>query len=192
MPAVVSDSGPLIHLAQINRLQILQELFGCVHVTDTVKAEVVDESVQRGRSDAEVAGKAFEEGWLKAEALSERASKLATRLADGERISRADAEVILLAKNKKALFLSDDKPLESLAEMYGLRAWDTWNLLLESLSRNLISLTEVENAIEELGKKKFRLNAKQVAEILQAAKLIEGRKLVQSRNKKGENNTWEN
>jgi predicted nucleic acid-binding protein len=84
--------------------------------------------------------------------------------------------VILLAKKKKALFLSDDKPLESLAEMYGLRAWDTWNLLLESLSRNLITVANVEGAVEELGKKKFRLNAKQVAEILQAAKLIEGRK----------------
>ena len=192
MPAVVSDSGPLIHLAQINRLQILQELFGCVHVTDTVKAEVVDEGIQRGRSDAEVVGRAFGEGWFKVEALSERSSKLAARLADGERISHADAEVILLAKKKKALFLSDDKPLESLAEMYGLRAWDTWNLLLESLSRNLISLAEVENAIEELGKKKFRLNAKQVAEILQAAKLIEGRKLMQSKNKKGENSAWEN
>jgi predicted nucleic acid-binding protein len=76
------------------------------------------------------------------------------------------------------LFLSDYKPLESLAKMYGLRAWDTWNLLIESLSRNLISLAEMENAIEELDKKKFGLSAKQTKEILQAAKLIEGRKLV--------------
>jgi predicted nucleic acid-binding protein len=81
-----------------------------------------------------------------------------------------------LPKKKKALFLVNDIPLANLAEMYNLRAWDTWTLLLESQSRNLIRLADVESAIEELGKKKFRLNAKQVEEILKASKTSEKEK----------------
>ncbi|MFA5573168.1 MAG: hypothetical protein GX799_11435 [Crenarchaeota archaeon] len=94
-------------------------------------------------------------------------------MANGEGISLADAEVIILAVKKKALFLSDDTALFMIAEMYGLTVWSTWSLLLEALSQNLIAITELEGTIDELGKKKFKLNEKQVAEILQAAKHIQ-------------------
>lgn len=134
MCTVVCDSGPLIHLAQINRLWILQKLFGCILVSPSVRVEVVDEGIRRRCPDAEVAEAAFSDGWILVEVLSASALKQAARLADGEGISRADAEVIVLSEKKKALFLSDDMALSRIAEMYGLKAWDTWNLLLEALS----------------------------------------------------------
>ncbi len=172
MHTVVSDSGPLIHLAQINRLQILQQLFGTVQVIPSVKIEVVDEGIRRKCPDAEIVGKAFQDGWLKVETLPALTNKQAEKLADGEGISNADAQVILLAEKKKALFLSDDTALSRIAEMYGLKTWDTWNLLLEALSRNLMTLTELGTVMEELGKRKFKLNPKQAQEILDAAKSI--------------------
>lgn len=118
-------------------------------------------------------GKAFEDGWIKVETLSARALEQASKLADGEGISHADAQVIILSEKKKALFLSDDIALSKIAEMYGLKTWDTWNMLLEALSRNLMTVTELYVTVNELGKKKFRLNEKQASEILQAAELIE-------------------
>jgi len=176
LQAVVSDSGPLIHIAQINRLTILQILFGRVEVTSNVRVEVVDEGSRRKRPDAKDLNEAFKDGWLKTQTLSEQTLREAARLADGEGISPFDAEVILLAEQEKALFLSDDTALARLAEMYGLTTWDTWNLLLEALSRNLITITELEEAVDALGKKKFRLNQKQTLEILQAAKRVQSRK----------------
>jgi len=176
LPSVVSDSGPLIHLAQINRLQILQQLFGTVQVTTNVKKEVVDEGIRRKCPDAEIVGKAFQDGWLKIETLSALTLKQAAKLSDGEGISPADAEIILLAVKKKALFLSDDIALAMIAQMYGLKTWDTWNLLLEALSVKLVTLTQLGEAMEELGKRKFKLNPKRTQEIQQAAKLIEKRK----------------
>jgi uncharacterized protein len=173
LPNVVSDSGPLIHLAQINRLQILQKLFCSITVSPSVKVEVVDEGKRRGCPDAEAAEAAFFGGWVKVEPLSEEELKQAAKLADGEGISPADAQVILLAEKKKALFLSDDTALSKIAEMYGLKTWDTWNLLLEALSSNLITITEFAAAIDELGKKKFSLNEKQRQEILDAAQTID-------------------
>ena len=84
----------------------------------------------------------------------------------------ADAETLLLAKEKKAELLVDEKIVSDLAKMYGLRVWGTWTLLLESLSRGLIEEADVEGAIGELGKRRHKLKEKQALEILNAAKRL--------------------
>lgn len=145
-------------------------------MTLRVKVEVVDEGTKRKCPDAEMVGKAFKDGWLKVEALSAGELKQAAKLSDGEGISPADAEVILLAEKKKALFLSDDKALSTIAIMYGLKTWDTWSLLLEALSKNLITLTELCAAIDDLGKNKFGINGAQKQEILDNAQFIINRR----------------
>jgi len=99
------------------------------------------------------------------------------KLAEGENISLTDAETVLVAREKRAELLVDDKVVSDLAKMYGLKVWGTWTLLLESLSRGLIEISDVEKAVDELGKKRFKLNVKQVKEILDAAKIIEERKM---------------
>jgi uncharacterized protein len=171
--SVVSDSGPLIHLSQINKLQILKELFGCISVPPSVKAEVVDQGIRRKRPDAEIASKAFRDGWIKTEALPAAILRQAGKLAEGEGISLIDAQVILLAKNANALFLTDDTALSRIAVMYGLKTFDTWMLLLSALNKNLVTMTEINEGIDELGNKKFKLNEEQTKAILQAAQLIE-------------------
>jgi predicted nucleic acid-binding protein len=174
--AVVADAGPLIHLAQVGRLPLVQKLFGQVTITSSVKREAVDEGVRLGYPDAEAIGGALRDGWIVVGSVSGRLAKTAQKLAFGENVSLADAETLLLAKDKRAELLVDEKIVSDLAKMYGLRVWGTWTLLLESLSRGLIEVADVENVVNELGKKKFRLSAKQVKEILDAAKLIEKKK----------------
>jgi predicted nucleic acid-binding protein len=176
LPLMVSDAGPLIHLAQINSLQLLEKLFDNVLITAKVKIEVFDEGIRLNCADATVIGNALENGWLKIETVSERLTKSALKLALGENVSRADAETLLLAKEKKAELLVDEKVLSDLAKMYGLKVWSTWTLLLESISRDLVEVADVEAAVNTLGKKKFRLSAKQAKEVLDAAKFIEERK----------------
>lgn len=176
MDAVVSDAEPLIHLAQIDKLFLLKKLFGIVYLTEKIKVEVFDEGLKLGCADAQLVGKALADGWLRVEAVSEHLANSALKLAEGENISKADAETLLLAVKKKAALLVDEKLLSDLAKMYKLKVWSTWTLLLESLAQNYLMLNEVEDAVEELGKKKFRLNAKQSEEILGAAKFIEKHK----------------
>jgi len=173
---VVADAGPLIHLAQIGKLQLLERLFQKVLITARVKVEAFDEGVRLGRVDAEAVGKALSEGWLRVEPVPERLAKLAVKLAEGENISRADAETLLLAKEKKAELLVDEKVLSDLAKMFGLKVWSTWTILLESLSEGLIEVADVENAISELGRKRHKLREKQASEILDAAKQIATRR----------------
>lgn len=176
MPVVLSDAGPLIHLAQINKLHLLKKLFNQVVVTPRVKREVYDEGVKGGHTDAQVVGKALEEGWIMVEEVPKRIISASKKLAQGENISRNDAETLLLAKEKAAEILVDEKALSDLAKMYGLKVWNTWTVLLESLRKGFTGTSDIEAAIAELGEKRHKLKNKHEADILKAAKFIASRR----------------
>jgi len=138
LPSVVSDSGPLIHLAQIGKLPILRKLFCTVLISQQVKIEVYDEGLKLGCADAEAVGIALKEGWIKIEATPKRLTESAKKLAYNENISWADAETPLLAVHKKAELLVDERMLSKLSfpffsqknalEKCGLRGlWDGEN-----------------------------------------------------------------
>ena len=172
MPAVVSDAGPLIHLAQIDRVYLIKKIFDQVVITPEVLKEAYGEGVKLGHPDAQVIGKAMEEGWIIVEEIPKSLASASKRLAEGEKISKTDAETLLFAREKGAEVLVDEKPLSNLAAMYGLRAWNTWTVLLEGLRMGFIEISDVEAAIAELGEKRHKLKKEQAAQILHVAKLI--------------------
>ena len=172
MPAVVSDAGPLIHLAQIDKVYLIKKIFSQVVITPEVLKEAYGEGVKLGHSDARIIGKVMEEGWLIVEEVPKGLASASRRLAEGEKISRADAETLLFAREKGAEVLVDEKALSNLAAMYGLRTWSIWTVLLEGLRMGLIEVFDVEAAIKELGEKRHKLKKEQAAQILHAAKLI--------------------
>ena len=173
---MVSDAGPLIHLAQINKLPLIKELFNRVIITQKVKEEAYDEGIKLGHADAQIVGKAIGEEWIIVEDIPKTIASASQRLTRGENISQTDAETLLLAKEKGAEILVDEKALSDLAKMYGLKVWNTWTVLLESLSRGFIEIPDMEFAITELGEKRHKLKDKQAAEILRAAKTIASRR----------------
>jgi predicted nucleic acid-binding protein len=130
---VASDAGPLIHLAQISKLYLLRKLFNHVTITLNVKREAVDEGVKLGHADAQIIGKAMEKEWITVEDLPKRLASASERLAEDENMSRADVETLLFAREKKAEVLVDEKALSNLARMFGLKTWNTWTVILESL-----------------------------------------------------------
>ncbi|MEM2971240.1 MAG: hypothetical protein QW270_02290 [Candidatus Bathyarchaeia archaeon] len=172
MPKVVSDAGPLIHLAQINKLHLIKKLFKQVMITPNVKKEAYDEGIRLGYADAQVIGKAIEEGWLIVKEVPKRLTSACKRLAENEKISIADAETLLFAREKKAEVLVDEKALSNLARIFGLKTWNTWTVLLESLKMGYIEISDIKAAIKELGEKRHKLRIKQAEQILKAAKLI--------------------
>jgi predicted nucleic acid-binding protein len=149
---VVSDAGPLIHLAQIGQLQLLKNLFNSVIITAKVKNETVDQGINHGFVDAQIIGKAIQDGWITIEHVSEQLVGSIERLVVGENISHADAETLLMAKNKNAELLVDDKVVADLAKMYGLRIWNTLTILLDSLSEGFIEVQDISKAIDELAR----------------------------------------
>jgi predicted nucleic acid-binding protein len=172
LPQAVADAEPLIHLAQISKLHLVKNFFSRVLVIPEVKREAFHEGIRLGYSDAQVVGEAIEEGWIIIREVSDAVASAAEKLAEGENISRSDAKTLLLAKESGAEILVDEKILSDLARMYGLRVWNTWTMLLESLRRGFIEISDIESAITELGERRHKLKGKQAAEILKAAKLV--------------------
>ena len=173
MPKVVSDAGPLIHLAQVRELHLLKKLFGCVSIVIEVKREAVDEGIRFGHVDAGLIMRGVQEGWVVVEDLPKSAVSVVRKLARDENLSLADAKTLILAKQTQAQIIVDEKILSDLARMFGLQTWNTWSVLLESLRRRQIGFADVEAAIAELGEKRHKLKAEQAAEILRIARLIE-------------------
>lgn len=172
MPVLVSDAGPLIHLAQIKKLYLLKHLFKQVVITSSVKREAYDDGIKLGHLDAQIIGKAIEEKWIIVENIPKKLASVSKKLAEDENISKADAETLLFAKERKAEFLVDEKALSTLAKMFGIKTWNTWTVLLEGLRKDFIKLADIEAAIKELGERRHKLKEKQAAQILEAAKVI--------------------
>ncbi len=173
MSVVVSDAGPLNHLAQLNKLFLLREIFECVTITSGVKREVIDVGVDLGYNDAIVVRRAVEEGWVVVSDDPGDVASAVERLARGENISVSDAETLLAARECKAeAVLVDERVLSELARMYGFSVWSTWTILLEALGRGLIEFSDVESAIVELADRRHKLKEGQAAEILGAARLV--------------------
>ena len=173
MPLVVSDAGPLIHLAQVNKLFLLREMFKGVTITSGVKRGVVDVGVDLGFDDALIVRRGLEEGWISVKDVAGEAALAVERLASSENVSVSDAETLLCARDLGAeAVLVDERILSELARMYGFSVWSTWTVLLEALGRGLIELTDLESAIGELARRRHKLSEEQAAEILEAARLV--------------------
>lgn len=177
MPAV-SDSGPLIHLAQAGQISLLKNIFGEVFIALAVKREVVDEGIRRAYPDARLVEEALAEGYIVVHRTSSRISKRASKLAKQERISQSDSETLILAKTLARLLLTDEKILSMLAKMYGIEVWNTWTVLLEALRRKLIDEQGIHKAISELGERRHKLSPRDAKEILDAVERIAASKKV--------------
>jgi len=114
----VADVGTLIHLAQINKLYLLKKLFNQILITPKVKREAFNEGIRLGHADAQIIGKAIEQGWIIVKATPKSVISTGKKLATGENISQTDAETILQAKENAAEILVDEKALLDLAKMF--------------------------------------------------------------------------
>jgi predicted nucleic acid-binding protein len=169
---VVSDSDPLIHLAQTNQISLLKRIFGRVLIVLPVKREVVDEGIRRRYPDAKLVAEALAEGYIVVHRASGRLTSRASKLAKQENVSESDALTLLLAQTLEKPLLTDEKVLSMLAKMYSLEVWNTWTILLEALRKSLIEKSEIHKAINELGERRHKLSSGDAELILDAADKI--------------------
>lgn len=169
---VVSDSGPLIHLAQINQISLLKRIFGRVLIVLPVKREVVDEGIRGAYPDAKLVGEALGEGYIVVHRTGRRLTSRASKLAKQEDVSESDALTLLLAKTLEKPLLTDEKALSMLAKMYSLEVWNTWTVLLEALRKKFIEKSQIREAIYELGERRHKLSPGNAKQILDAADRI--------------------
>lgn len=141
---VASNSGPLIHLAQIRELSLLKELFGEVLITDAVKGEVVKE---KEHPDVVLIENAIQEGWIRV-----------VKSSGGRRFSRFgihDAEASLISyaiKENIGVILLDDDAARELARTLDLKVRGSIGVVIESLKKGKISKVRALKILDELNR----------------------------------------
>lgn len=128
-PPIVADSGPLIAMALIQHLDLLQDIYGTVLVPDAVWREVTEAAPGRPGAIELVRS-----SWLIRTVLAHPPDTLLrAELGPGE------AEAITLAAELGGRLLLDERKARRIAEIgYGLPVRGTIGTLLLAKKRNLI------------------------------------------------------
>lgn len=169
---LVSNSSPLILLAKINKLDMLEKLYKKIYVPYEVYNEVVVKGKKENYSDA-----ALIEGYVN-EILfvanidlehKKEAEKLKAILGSGE------SEAIALCVQLKAkLLLIDNLEPRKIAQTRGIKCRSTPGILLEALKSKIMTFNQYESAIKELSKYAY-LSGDIVAYFLEQGYKIRGK-----------------
>lgn len=156
--SAVSNSGPIIHLSWIGRLDLLRIFFGDVVVPIAVRDEVL-------RAGPHVPGiaairEAFAAGWLIVQPVSNVAAVMALR--PGLDAGEAEA-IVLMREVQAAVLLVDERRARARALQVGLPITGTLGILRSARREGLLSA--VEPLLEELRRGGFRASASLVEEI---------------------------
>jgi predicted nucleic acid-binding protein len=142
MRHVVSDTGPLLHLSEIQSGDLLL-CFGSVQATPVVLDEF-------GRHWPGFDG-ADLPPWLTAASVSKEAADHANRWLKGGLLDAGEAEALAYAKIENAdLFLTDDAAARTLAESIGVEARGTLGVILFAAAVGRLDEAEAHRMLDEL------------------------------------------
>jgi len=156
---VVSNTSPLLNLAIIGQLSLLNEQFGTILIPQAVREELRIENDLLG---SRVIQEAIEVGWIQIEEVKDRPFvKILQRELD-----KGEAETIALALESGAEWtLLDEREGRRVAKSLGLRITGVLGILLRA--RREGKLASLEKVLQELHEKAgFHVRAELLAEIL--------------------------
>lgn len=146
---IVSNSGPLIHLARIDRLKLLKELFGEVVIPHEVKLEVVDRGKDEGAADAFLIEGEIEAGWI---LIDQSKSSGVKEIAESAGMDIGEVSAIMLAREMKCPILIDDLAARRFAIGMGLEVAGSIGVLIRSAKMGKISKSEALDALDKLAR----------------------------------------
>ena len=156
--SAVSNSGPIIHLSWIGRLNLLRTFFDDAVVPVAVRDEVLRAGPQVP-GITEIRG-ASAVGWLSVQPVSHTTAVAELRLG----LDRGEAEAIVLMREiQAAVLLLDERQARARALREGLPIPCTLGILRSARTSGLIPT--VEPVLEELRRGGFRVSAALVEEI---------------------------
>lgn len=150
MKIIVSDAGPLIGLAKIGYLYLLEEIFDEVLIPEAVCDEL---KLLDDRPGSKMLNRAInQDKWIKVYKVDTMNSKLKLILDMGE------AEAIILAKKRGLLVLIDEIKGRKAAKKEELDIIGTGRIIIAAKQKGLIPNVTV--ILNELNKSGYRLSTK--------------------------------
>lgn len=152
----VVDSSALIHLCRVGKLRLLNQFFDKIKITPDIHNEV-----KEGVGAAEI-----EKGCKTWILIREPKTDEAENISKSEGIEKADASIILLAKEGKDILISNDYALIAVAKSRGIECWWLTTFLLRCLRKKLVTREEAKQTLFELVESGMRLDNAVYAAIL--------------------------
>lgn len=149
---VVVDSSALIPLTWVGRLDLITATFDEIRTTEDVRAEVLTE----GKRGTAALSDFFD---IDAVSVCETPHE-AENVAPLEGVAIADASVILLAEERAAILLANDKGLIDVARSHGVECWWVTTLLLKCTKEGELSATQATEVLYDLVNEGMNLHPK--------------------------------
>jgi hypothetical protein len=157
---VVSNTSPLINLANIGQIHLLQQLYGQVIIPSAVYDEIVIAGVgQPGAMEV----KTYD--WFKVKQISNQ--QMVTLLQVDVDIGEAEA-IVLALELKPDLLLLDERKGRHVASNFGIKFTGILGILIEAKNNQLINAIKpiMDDLIKQVG---FRVSSKLYQRVLQIA-----------------------
>jgi predicted nucleic acid-binding protein len=142
---VVSDAGPLIALAKLNLLHLLERLYGRVYFPGSVYKEAVVEGLRQGLEDAHTLRLfLIQEGW----------ETMAVENAPDELISlhldQGELDSLALALDMNALLLIDEERGREIARRYRVKVRGTLGVLIEAYRHGFLTSSQLRFYFDQI------------------------------------------
>jgi predicted nucleic acid-binding protein len=142
---VIADASCLISLSNINRLELLKDVFSNIIITPEVGREFGEQSPD----------------WIVVEAVTDRQKQILLEL----EVDEGEASAIALALEKKdPLLIIDEKKGRKVALSLGIHILGTLGILMKAKEKGIIPFIKPE--IEKLKQTGFRFSDELIAKIL--------------------------
>lgn len=141
---VVSDTSPLISFLKINRLDILEKLFGKIIVPEAVYAELVNN--YEFSTETQIIR---QNNFIEPVEISRRDNVLQIQNETG--LDLGESEAIFLTHNLNAdVLLVDEEKGRLVAKKFGLNIMGTIGVLKTAFDENIVSRIEIEYFVDVL------------------------------------------
>lgn len=133
MLSAVSDSGPLIHLSEINQINLLS-LFNSLAIPDSVLEEVGEVNLEN----------------VKVIKVAEKNVELFAKSIKKFKLQKAEIDTLYLAKKMDSIFLTDDLEAREAANYLKIKVHGSLGIIALAHVKRIINLTEAKQLILNL------------------------------------------
>lgn len=144
----IFDATPLIYLAKVDRLELVQHLDESCVIPELVYEEVVDTGLEEGYPDARRIERSVDNGPF--DVVSVTTTPLLSRLQTNDNLSGADAAVLAHADKCGGVAVMDETYGRDVAATEGIPTRGTAYLVLKLAKRGAIDAEEARGVIDAM------------------------------------------
>ena len=150
--AAVPDASALIALGKVEKVQFLTHLYGEVWITPWVWDAAVTKGKAMGARDAAYLERAVSELSLRRMEIGPKEQQHAARLVHQAGIGLGEAEVLAVAKERRATAILDDKGARAVAVGLGVVHIGTLGVVYSAYAKGMVTRRELMGLLEDLGR----------------------------------------